>query len=325
MQRKTFVTALLATLAFSLAWTQAQAQGWPERPVKMVLSQPAGSGPDAVARLIGDRLGKLWGQPVVIENKPGGQNVIGANAVARAAPDGYTFYFATTAALVTNSYMFKQLSYDPQKDFVPVSFVARSPFAILVRSDSPVNTVDELVLKSKAAGGKYSIANEGPRTFGGMIARVFNKRTDARANLVSYSSVSNEVQDVVGGHVDAAVADIAAVAELVKQGRLRMLAVSSGQRVPGFESVPTLAERLPGMEMVGWFAVVAPTGTPAAAIERFNNDLNTVLADRELAERIASIGPLAAPGMKPDQVGGFLKTEYVRWGEITKEIGLLPE
>ena len=325
MQRKIFVTSLLAALAFSFAWTQAQAQVWPERPVKMVLSQPAGSGPDAVARLIGDRLARLWGQAVVIENKPGGQNVIGANAVARATPDGYTFYFATTAALVTNSYLFKQLSYDPQKDFVPVSFVARSPFAILVRSDSPVQTVDEMVLKSRAAGGKYSIANEGPRTFGGMIARVFNKRTDAQANLVSYSSVSSSVQDLVGGHVDAAVADIAAVAELVKQGRLRMLAVSSGQRVPGFESVPPLAERLPGMEMVGWFAVVAPAGTPAAAIERFNNDLNTALADRELADRIASIGPLAAPGMKPDQVGGFLKTEHVRWGDITKEIGLLPE
>jgi tripartite-type tricarboxylate transporter receptor subunit TctC len=325
MQRKNFVTALLATLAFSLAWAPAQAQVWPERPVKLVLSQPAGSGPDAVARLIGDRLARLWGQAVVIENKPGGQNVIGANAVARAAPDGYTFYFATTAALVTNSYLFKQLSYDPQKDFVPVSFVARSPFAILVRSDSPVQTVDELVAKSKAAGGKYSIANEGPRTFGGMIARVFNKRTDAQANLVSYSSVSSSVQDLVGGHVDAAVADIAAVAELVKQGRLRMLAVSSGQRVPGFESVPTLAERLPGMEMVGWFAVVAPAGTPAVAIDRFNRDLNTALADRELVERIASIGPLAEAGLKPDQVAGFLKTEHVRWGEITREIGLLPE
>ncbi|HMA06740.1 MAG TPA: tripartite tricarboxylate transporter substrate binding protein [Ramlibacter sp.] len=323
MQRKTFLTALLATLALSAAW--AQGPGWPERPVKMVLSQPAGSGPDAVARLIGDRLAKLWGQAVVIDNKPGGQNVIGANAVARSAPDGYTFYFATTAALVTNSYMFKQLSYDPQKDFVPVSFVARSPFAILVRSDSPVQTMDDLVARSKAAGGKYSIANEGPRTFGGMIARVFNKRTDAQANLVSYSSVANSVQDLVGGHVDAAVADIAATAELVKTGRLRMIAVTSAQRVPGFESVPTLAERLPGMEMVGWFAVVAPVGTPAVAIERFNKDLNTLLADRELIERIASIGPLAEAGLKPEQVAGFLKTEHARWGEITREIGLLPE
>src|SRR5512140_3424378 len=322
MQRKTFLTLIAATLALP-AW--AQGPNWPERPVKIVLSQPAGSGPDAVARLIGDRLAKQWGQAVIIDNKPGGQNVIGANAVARSAPDGYTFYFATTAALVTNSYMFKQLSYDPQKDFVPVSFVARSPFAILVRSDSPVQTMDDLVARSKAAGGKYSIANEGPRTFGGMIARVFNKRTDAQANLVSYSSVANSVQDLVGGHVDAAVADIAATAELVKTGRLRMIAVTSAQRVPGFESVPTLAERLPGMEMVGWFAVVAPVGTPAVAIERFNKALNTVLADRELVERIASIGPLAEAGLKPDQVGGFLKTEHVRWGEITREIVLLPE
>lgn len=323
MQFKSFIAAALAVLALAPAWSQPSA--WPDRPIKMVLSQPPGSGPDNVARLLGERLSRQWGQPVVIENKPGGQNVIGAQAVARAQPDGYNFYFATTAALVTNSYMFKQLPYDPQKDFVPVSFVARSPFAILVRADSPVRTVDELVQKSKSAPGKFSIGNEGPRTFGGMIARVFNKRTEAEANLVSYSAVGNSVQDLMGGHVDALVADVASTAQLVKQGRLRMIAVTSAQRVPGFESVPTLAERLPGVEMVGWFAVVAPAGTPAAAINRFNADLNVLLADREVADRIATVGPLAQAGLNPEQVGGFLKAEHVRWGELTREIGLLPE
>jgi tripartite-type tricarboxylate transporter receptor subunit TctC len=324
MKRKTFVAALLAALAFPVALAQAPA--WPDKPVKLLLSQPPGSGPDNVARLLSDRLAKPWGQAVVIENKPGGQNVIGAQAAARAPADGYTFYFATTAALVTNVYLFKQLPYDPQKDFVPVGFVARSPFAILVRSESPVRTIDELVAQSKTAPGKFSVGNEGPRSFGGMIARLFNARTKAEGNLVSYASVSVSIQDLIGGHVDAIVADVASTAQLVKQGRLRMLAVTSAQRVPGFESVPALAERLlPGVEMVGWFAVVAPDGTPQPVIERFNRDLNAVLADREIADRIAAIGPIVEAGLKPDQVGAFLRAEHARWGEITKEIGVLPE
>lgn len=324
MHRKTFIAATLAALALSGAWAQAPA--WPDKPVKIILSQPPGSGPDNVARLLSDRLGKQWGQAVVIENKPGGQNVIGAQAAARSPADGYTFYFATTAALVTNVYLFKQLPYDPQKDFVPVAFVARSPFAVLVRAESPVRTIEDLVAQSKAATGKFSVGNEGPRTFGGMIARLFNARTKSEANLVSYSSVSVSIQDLIGGHVDSIVADVASTAQLVKQGRLRMLAVTSAKRVPGFESVPALAESLlPGVEMVGWFAVVAPAGTPQPAIERFNRDLNGLLADREIADRIAAIGPIAEAGLKPDQVATFLLAEHNRWGEITKEIGVLPE
>jgi tripartite-type tricarboxylate transporter receptor subunit TctC len=322
MQRKTFVAAMLA--AFVLPAAQGQG-AWPERPVRMLLSQPPGSGPDNVARLLSDRLGKQWGQAVVIENKPGGQNVIGAQAAARSPGDGYNFYFATTAALVTNVYLFRQLPYDPQKDFVPVAFVAHSPFAVLVRADSPLKSIEDLIAQSRAAPGRFPIGNEGPRTFGGMIARVFNARSKADANLVSYASVSVSTQDLIGGHVDATVADVASTAQLVKQGRLRMLAVTSAKRVPGFEDVPTLAERMPGLEMVGWFAIVAPAATPAAAIARFNTDLNAVLADRDVAERIGVIGPVVVAGMTPDQVGAFLRSEHQRWGEFTREIGVLPE
>lgn len=303
----------------------AAAQTWPDKPVKLVLSQPPGSGPDNVARLLSDRLAKVWGQAVVIDNKPGGQNTIGAQAAARSPADGHHFYFATTAALVTNAYLFKQLPYDPRRDFVPVAFVARSPFAVLVRADSPFQSLDELVARSKAEPGKVSLGNEGPRTFGGMIARLVNHRAQAGANLVSYASTGVSAQDLIGGHVDAIVADVASTAALVKQGRLRMLAVTSARRLPGFEQVPALAERMPGMEMVGWFAVVAPAGTPAAAIERFNKDLNGVLAEREVAERMAVIGPIAEPGMSPAQAGAFLRDEHARWSGFVKDIGVLPE
>jgi tripartite-type tricarboxylate transporter receptor subunit TctC len=319
---KTFAAALALALALPAALAQT---AWPERPVRLLLSQPPGSGPDNVARLLAERLGKQWAQVVVIDNKPGGQNTIGAQAAARSPADGHHFYFATTAALVTNTYLFKQLPYDAQKDFVAVGFVARSPFALLVRADSPLRSIDELVAQSKSAPGKLSLGNEGPRTFGGMIARLVNARTGAEANLVSYASVGVSTQDLIGGHVDAIVADLASTAQLVKQGRLRMLAVTSAKRVPGFDSVPALAERLPGLDMVGWFAVVAPAGTPQVAIDRFNRDLNAVLAERDIADRIAAIGPIAEAGLNPEQVSGFLRSEHQRWSEITKEIGVLPE
>ena len=211
-------------------------------------------------------LAKALGQPIVIDNKPGGQNVIGAQAAARSAADGYSFYFATTAALVTNSYLFKTLPYNPQKDFVPVAFIAKSPFAVLVKAESGIANIQELIAKSKATPGTLSLANEGPRTFGGIIARLINARLSMQANLVSYASVGVSVQDVIGGHADAVVADVASTAQLVRQGRLRMLAVTNGKRIAGWEQVPALAEVLPGFEMVGWFGVVAPVGTPQGMV-----------------------------------------------------------
>jgi tripartite-type tricarboxylate transporter receptor subunit TctC len=314
--------ATIPGLAAPSVWAQA---AWPDKPVKFVLSQPAGAGPDIVARLIGDRLARALGQPVVVDNKPGGQNVIGAQAAARAAPDGYTFYFATTAALVTNSFLFKTMPYDPQKDFVPVGFVARSPFAVLVKAESPIQSIQDLLDRSKAAPGTLSMGNEGPRTFGGIIARLLNARTKADFNLTPYASVGVAVQDVMGGHVDAVLVDVAASAQLVRQGRLRMLAVTTGKRVPGWEQVPSLSESLPGFDMSGWFALVAPTGTPQAILERMNREFNAALMDPEVTAKITAMGPIVDAGLNLEQVGAFLKDEYQRWSQVTKEIGLLPE
>lgn len=324
MKRRNFVQVALVSAASTSTWAQSPGN-WPDKPVKFVLSQPPGSGPDNVARLLGEHLAKSLGQAVVIENKPGGQNVIGAQAAARAPADGYTFYFATTAALVTNKYLFKSLPYDPQKDFVPVAFIAKSPFAVLVKAESPIASMQDLINRSKAEPGKVSLANEGPRTFGGIIARVINARTQMQANLVGYASVGVAMQDVIGGHADAVVADMASTAQLVRQGRLRYLAVTSAQRVAGWEQVPALAELLPYFEMTGWFALVAPTGTPEAVIQRMNKEVNTLLADADVVQRMATIGPMATPLGAPAQTGEFLNREHEGWASVAKEIGLLPE
>lgn len=325
MQRKHFIAAMLLAASSFAGSAWAQSANWPDKPIRFVLSQPAGSGPDNVARLLGDRLAKPLGQTIVIDNKPGGQNIIGAQTVARATPDGYTFYFATTAALVTNSLLFSQLPYDPQKDFVPVAFIARSPFAILVDVNSPIQSLDDLVAKSKASDGQFSIGNEGPRTFSGMIARLFNARSKAAANLVPYANVGVGAQNLMGGHVDAMVADLASTAQLAKQGKLRVIATTSAKRVPGWENVPALSEKFGNFDMVGWFAIVAPKGTPAPVIAKMNREVNALLNDKDLSARIANIGPLTDASMSETEVGKFLANELARWTEVTKEIGVLPE
>ena len=324
MQRR-HITLALASTALAAFSPLLRAQAWPDKPVRWVLSQPPGSGPDNVARILADRLAKTWGQAVVIENKPGGQNTIGALAAARSPADGHSFYFATTAALVTNPLLFKTLPYDPAKDFMPVAFIARSPFAVLVRAESPIQSIDELIAKSKAAPGTLSLGNEGPRTFSGMVARLLNSRSQAGANLVPYASVGVGTQDLLGGHVDAMVADLASTAGLARQGKLRVLATTAARRVAGWDSVPALAEKLPGFDMVGWFAVVAPNGTPAAVLDRANRDINALLTEKDVAERIAAIGPLVDASMGTDAVGAFLRGESARWAAIAKEIGVLPE
>jgi tripartite-type tricarboxylate transporter receptor subunit TctC len=324
MRRRQFIRAAVGSAAAAAFPVWAQAPAWPDKPVKWILSQPPGSGPDNVARLLGERLGAKLGQAVVIDNKPGGQNVIGAQAAARSAADGYTFYFATTAALITNSFLFKTLPYDPQKDFVPVAFIAISPFAVLVRAESPITSMQDLIARSRATPGKVAMGNEGPRTFGGIIARLIAARSAMQPNLVSYASVSVSVTDLLGGHTDCIVADLASTAQLVRQGKLRLLAVTSAKRLAGWDQTPALAELLPGFEMVGWFGVVAPTGTPPAVIARMGREVNALLGEKDVAERILTVGPIVAPG-SPEKFGSFLAEERTRWAQVAKEIGLLPE
>ncbi|MDM0111281.1 tripartite tricarboxylate transporter substrate binding protein [Variovorax sp. J22R133] len=324
MNRRSFQLSLAAAALAQAGLVRAQ-EPWPAKPIKLVLSQPPGSGPDTIARLLGEGLSQSIGQPFVVDNKPGGQNVIGAQAAKQAPPDGYTFYFATTAALVTNSYLFKTLPYDPLKDFTPVAFVANSPFALLVGADSPIKTVQDLVARSKADPGKLSLANEGPRTFGGMIARLFNARAKAETNLVAYSSIGTGVQDLIGGQVNALVADVASTGQLVKQGRLRMLAVTSPKRIAGWDNVPALAESLPGFDMVGWLAMVAPAGTPAPIVMKMNAGVNAMLEKPAFVEKMLTIGPIAASPQTPQQFDAFLREEHRRLGQIAVEIGLLPE
>ena len=303
----------------------ALAQEWPARPVRFIVSQAPGTSPDIVARFLGDRLSKLWNQSVVVENRPGGQNVPGAQAAARAAPDGYTFFFGTTAAIVSNPYTFKALPYDPVRDFAPVAMIAKSPMVIAVNLEVPAKSLAELVALDKAQPGRLAAANEGAKTFSGMMGQMLNQTAGMRMLQVPYNGVSPAIQDTIAGRTQVVLVSSAAMLPFLKRGELRPLAVSSGKRVRSLEDVPTLAETYPGFEYVGWFALLAPAGTPANVIQRANRDVDKVLTDPDVAQRLFDLGLVNEGAGTPEQLADFLRAERDRWAKLVKDIGLQPE
>ena len=322
MKRRSLLQA--AALLPVASAVQAQA-AWPQRPVKFILSQPAGSGPDILARFVADQLAKTWNQPVVIENRPGGQNVIGAQAAARSPADGYTFYYATTAAIITNAFTFKSLPYDPVKDFAPVRLVGRSPFVIAAAANFQAKDLAEVFAKAKAQPGSIAIATEGPKTFSGMLADTVASMGGVKLNHVPYTKAPDALQDVIGGRVQLVCLPDAALTAYLKSGQVRALAVSTAQRQGDMPGVPTLGESFPGFEYTGWNGLFAPAGTPADVIARVNRDLEAVLSHPEVAQRLLALGSLAEPRMSVPEFDAFLRAERERWGRLVKTLNIQAE
>lgn len=322
MNRRQF-TGAAALLPFA---GTARAQGsWPQRPVKWILSQPAGSGPDILARFVAEQLAKGWNQSVVIENRPGGQNVIGAQAAARSPADGYTFYYATTAAMVTNAYTFKSLPYDPVKDFAPVRLVGRSPFVIAAGASFAVKDLAEAIARARAQPGGIGVATEGPKTFSGMLADSVAGMAGVKFNHVPYTKATDALQDVIGGRVPLVCLPDAALAAYIKSGQVKPLAISTAQRQAEHPGVPTLAESFPGFEYTGWNGLFAPAGTPADVIARVNRDLEAALKQPEVAQRLQALGSIPEKSMSVAEFDGFLRGERERWGRLVKTLGIQAE
>jgi tripartite-type tricarboxylate transporter receptor subunit TctC len=319
------MTRRLLLIGLLLLAASAHSQDWPTRPVKFIVSQPPGTSPDIVARFLADRLSRFLGQPVVVENRPGGQNVIGAQAAAKSPADGYTYFFATTAAIVTNPLTFKALPYDPPRDFAPVAMIAKSPMVVAVNPSVPAKTLAELVALDKSQPGKLAAANEGAKTFSGMMSQMLNKSAGMGLLQVPYSGVSPAIQDTIAGRTQVVLVSSAALLPFLRRGDLRPLAVSAGKRVRGLDDVPTLAESYPGLEYVGWFALLAPAGSPAAALQRANRDMDKVLADPEIAKRLDDLGLVNEGAGTPEALSEFLGAERERWARLVNEIALQPE
>jgi tripartite-type tricarboxylate transporter receptor subunit TctC len=268
----------------------AEAQTWPQRPITFIVSQAAGASPDVMARLVADRVSKTLGQTVLIDNKPGGGNVVGATAAARSLPDGYTFFFATSAALVTNPFMVKNMSYDPVKDFAPVALVTRSHQLFVVNPDVPAKTLAELIALDKASPGKYSISVDGARNLAGVTAQALNKRAGTKFELIPSSNINNGLQDTVAGRTQAGVFSTSIAEGLVRSGALRAIAVASNKRLEATPTVPAAAETLPGFDFSGWFMIVAPIGTPPDIIMKLNSAVDEATRDPQIKEMAPKLG-----------------------------------
>jgi len=319
------LTGLLLSLLAAGAATSANAQTWPDRPVKFISSQAAGGGTDMIGRLVADQLSTKIGQPIVYENRPGGGNVIGTQAAARSAPDGYTFFYASAAAIVTDPHTYKSLPYDPMKAFDTVSNIAEVAFMVLAHPSVPAKTLPELIAYAKANPDKLQIATDGPRRFSGLIAAWINKLAGTTISYVPYVQMTQGIQDVIAGRVQLLILAVPAARGHIASGALVPLAVTSAKRQEGYPNVATVAETFPGFDFAGWWMLAAPTGVPAPILERVNREMAVVLKDPAVVERMRNVGFLSRGGGTMKEARDYVESQHQAWGKLVKEIGLQPE
>ena len=299
----------------------ASAQNYPTGPVKIILSNSAGGSPDIVARIVADRLSKVLGQQVFVENKPGGESVLGAVAVARAPPDGYTLYLAFNDDLVSNRFRLKSLPYDPDDDFTPIANIVDSaPFAVAIHRDVPAKTFGELM--------EFARSNPDKLSYGGLsdtLAQWINKSANVDILRVPYRVNGQAVQDALSGRVQVLLISLPSIEQFVRSGQLRMLAVSGARRFFKLPDIPTIAETYPGLVIEGWFELMGPAGIPAEIVQRLNSEVDKIVKDPEFVERLAQFGFSTSDAMTPDLLRMRVRTETELWRKIATDIELKPQ
>jgi tripartite-type tricarboxylate transporter receptor subunit TctC len=313
---------IFAVLTFIAFTTGAIAQGYPTKSVKLIVPFPAGSATDQVARLTGQQLQEALGQPFVVENKPGAQGAIAAAEVAKAAPDGYTILVTTNTTQAANVSLFRNLAYDPVKDFAPVARLGTTSFVLMVKPEFPAKTLKEFIAHVKSQPGKFSAG------YGSAGSQVSAAMLKSMAGLdvveAPYKGIPQAVTDVIGGSLTYTFVDLGNAMGQLKGGKLKGLGVTSGTRSPVAPEIPAIAETLKGYELIAWFGLMAPAGTPKDVVAKLHDAAVKGIAKPEVKERFAGIGTDVAP-MSPDQLGAFIKTEIAKWAKLTKEAGIQPE
>ena len=308
------VRAVVAGLLLAIALA-AQAQNFPGKPVRIIVPFPPGGGADTLSRIMAPQLTALWGQQVIIENKPGASGHIGADLVAQSAPDGYTLVMASTAALTEKNVA----------QFAPVTLVSASAYVVTANPKTGVGTIRELIALAKARPGKLSYGSSGTGAASHLAAELFKSMAGVDLLHVPYKGTGQALTDLVGGQVDLMFAPAQTVMSHVQAGRLRALAVTSAKRSETLPRLPTVNESgLPGYVAVGWFGLLAPAATPKAVVAKISADANRVLLLKEVSEKMLALGSEPA-GSTPEEFGAFIREDQAKWTKLMKEQGIKPE
>lgn len=312
-----FLIASLICVASSVC-----AQPYPNKPVKLVVPFGAGSATDTVARQVGQLLSEALGQQFIVDNKAGANGSIGAEFVAKAAPDGYTLIMSTNTPHAANPSLMKKINYDPVKDFAPVARVANIPFVLVVNNDIAAKTLPELIELVRKQPGKYSYASgsSGSIISGAALA------SGAKIDLlhVPYKSIPPGLTDVIGGQVSMIFADLVTGLPQIKAGKVRALAVTSAEPSAMLPGVPPMGNVVKGFELVAWFALFAPANTPADIVKKLNTEVVKALARPDIRDKLAASG-LSVQTSTPEQLGVFQKSEIAKWATMVKDAGIQPE
>ena len=311
--RKLLVFALGALFAIT-AW----AQGWPQKPVKFIVPFPPGGATDISARLLGEKLSQIWGQSVIIENRGGAAGGVGAAEAARAAPDGYTLFFPSGSVMTANQHVYPKLNYDPEKDFVPVTNVVSGPQVLVVSSKSPYQTVKELIDAARASPGRLTFGHAGIGSQTHLAAENFVASAKLDAVQVPYKGEGPALASLIAGDISFVLTNMAAALPHIGSGRLRALGVTSKVEARQLPGVPPIAKTLPGFENIGWFGIVAPTGTPKDIIQKVYRDTKKALEASDLKGRlyVQGLGPV---GNTPEEMAKAMKEESALWARVVRE------
>lgn len=320
--RRRFLQLISAAVAVPSFPTSAAALDYPTQPVRVVVGYAAGGASDILARLLGQRLGERLRQPFVIENRPGSNANLATDLVVKAPADGHTLLVVSTGAAINTS-LYDNLGFDFRRDIAPVAGIAWIPNVLVVHPSVPAKTVREFVAHAKGRRGKLTFASPGAGSAAHMSGELFKMTAGLDMTHVAYRGDAPALTDLVGGQVQAMFCVLAPALEHITSGRLRALAVTSAKRLPVLPGVPAIAEVLPGYESFSWYGVYAPRNTPAAVVERLNQEINAALADPAIKTRIAELGGVPLAG-SPAVFAKFLADETEKWAKVVKFSGVKP-
>ncbi|MFN7086355.1 MAG: Bug family tripartite tricarboxylate transporter substrate binding protein [Burkholderiales bacterium] len=314
--------AALALCMLAIAAPASAAQGFPERPLRLIVPFAPGGNVDITARTISGPLGQILGQQVIVENRTGAGGIIGTDAVAKAAPDGYTLLMASSSVMTNGPALYPKLPYDILRDFAPVGRVAIVPLAIVVHPSLPVKTTREFIAFAKAQHGKLLMANAGVGTTNHLIAELFMISTGARMTLIPYKGSGPALIDLIAGHVFAHVDQISSALPYIQANRIRAIAVTTAKRAAALPEVPTLAESgVPGFDASTVTGVLAPAAVPRDVIVKLNGALAKVLATPAVKDRFAALGAEVKPST-PEELGAFIRDDLAQWIKVVKRAGI---